>query len=52
MAISTITFTIKWAWWVIPYLQAVTWFSEWTGLDPDVDKVVATAMRGLRLELD
>ena len=49
MACMTLTITIKRAWWVTPYLYGVQWFSELTGMEPDYDKVAATALRGLKL---
>lgn len=48
---ATITVTVRLAWWVMPYMNAVARFSELVGLDPDVDKVVSTAMRGVKLSI-
>ena len=45
----TVTVKFKWAWWVIPYLSAVARLSKLTGREPDIDKIVANAMRGFRL---
>lgn len=49
MATTTMTLTLKRAWWVMPYLYSVMWFSEVTGLEPDLDKVSAAALRGYSL---
>ncbi|WP_154232532.1 hypothetical protein [Pseudomonas syringae] len=48
MASVTLTITIRRAWWVMPYIYGVQLFSELTGMDPDYDKVAATALRGLK----
>ncbi|SEE13559.1 hypothetical protein [Pseudomonas coleopterorum] len=48
MAASSITVTIRIAWWVNPYISAVNAFAAMAGMTPDVDKVVATAMRGVK----
>jgi len=45
----TVTVKFKWAWWMIPYLSAVARLSKLTGKEPDIDKIVANAMRGYRL---
>jgi hypothetical protein len=49
MAQCTITVTAMVSWWVRPYIQAVALFSFATGMQPDVDKVASTCMRGVRL---
>jgi hypothetical protein len=49
MARMSLTITIKCAWWVTPYIYGVQMFSDLTGMEPNYDKVAATAMRGLRL---
>lgn len=46
---ATIRLTLKRAWWVMPYLfgvHACTWL---TGLEPDMDKVCATALKGFKV---
>lgn len=48
MAQMNLTITIKRSWWVMPYLYGVQLFSELTGMEPDYDKVAATALRGLK----
>lgn len=48
----TLTFKVKRAWWVILYLSAVARFSHLTGLEPDIDKIVANAMRGVTLVVE
>lgn len=40
------------AWWVNPYIQAVSLFSEVTGMTPDIDRCVAFAMRGVKLRAE
>lgn len=52
MARIDMMITIKRAWWVIPYLQAVLWFRDWTGLEPDVEKVTGFALRGFTWSID
>lgn len=49
MATLTYTVKIKRAWWLIPYLSTVAQLSKLTGIEPDIDKVVANAMRGVTL---
>lgn len=53
MAAGTITITIriKTAWWVCPYIQSVSLFAAMLGLQPNVEKVVQTALRGIRFEV-
>lgn len=51
MASIQLTMTVKRAWWVLPYLYSVVWFSEMTGLTPDLDKVAAFALRGYTAEV-
>ena len=48
MAQSTLTITVKVAWWVRPYIQCVALFAKATGMEPDVDKVTRTVMRGIK----
>lgn len=45
----TVTVKVKRAWWVIPYLSAVARLGKLTGREPDIDKIVANAMRGVTL---
>jgi hypothetical protein len=52
MAKTTMTLTIKRAWWVLPYLYGVQLFSEATGMEPDYDKVAATCLRGMSVEIE
>jgi hypothetical protein len=51
MAASSITVTVRISWWVNPYIGAVNAFAAMTGLTPDVDKVAATAICGVRMEV-
>ena len=37
------------AWWVRWYISGVSLFAMLTGLEPDIEKVKATAMNGVRL---
>jgi hypothetical protein len=39
------------AWWVNPYIAAVKLFAATFRIEPDIDKVVATILRGVRWEL-
>jgi len=41
--------TIRIAWWVRWYISGVALFAMLTGLEPDTEKVKATAMKGVRL---
>ena len=41
--------TIRIAWWVRWYISVVALCSLLTGLEPDMEKVKATAMKGVRL---
>lgn len=47
MAQSTVQIEVKVAWWVRWYLSAVALCCKLTGLEPDVQKVLATAERGI-----
>lgn len=38
MAEYSITITIRYAWWVKPYLCALQFFGDFTGLEPDTEK--------------
>ena len=49
MARATITLTVKVAWWVRPYLYSLVLMSRLTGLEPDLDKVEAVVLKGLRV---
>lgn len=50
MSRMTLAITIKRAWWVMPYLYGVQWFSELTGMEPDYKRVAATVLRGIRIQ--
>lgn len=52
MATCTSTISIKRSWWVIPYLRACMLFAWLTGMEPDGEKIAATVMRGMKLELE
>ena len=51
MVRSTLTLSVKVAWWVKPYINAVSMFSALTGLDPDLDKIAALVFRGVKMEI-
>ena len=46
---ASIKVTIRVAWWVRWYISVVALCSLLTGLEPDMEKVKATAMNGVRL---
>jgi len=52
MARVEMKITMKRACWVMPYLQAVIWFSDLTGLEPDIEKVAGTVLRGFTWSID
>lgn len=49
MAAANITVTLKVAPWVRWYIQSVALFAQMTGMEPDVEKIVATCMRGVKV---
>lgn len=51
MAITTVTMSIKFAWWVKPYLCGVLLMSRLTGLQPDPDRVGAWVKRGTTMTM-
>lgn len=51
MAKMSISIVVKRSWWVDPYLSAVVAFSHLTGIEPDYDKVVSMAMRGISIKM-
>ena len=51
MAKMTISLSVTFAWWVAPYISAVELFGDLTGLTPDYEKVVRTAVRGIRIKM-
>jgi len=46
---ASITLTVQVAWWVRWYISGVALFAMLTGLEPDMERVKATAMKGVRL---
>lgn len=48
----TLTFAVSVAWWVTPYLQSVWVFSQITGLVYDSEKVMRTAMKGIKVKVE
>lgn len=51
MTQCTITLTVHVAWWVRPYIHACAIFATLFGMTPDVDKIAATAARGVKVRL-
>lgn len=49
MAQTPIELVVKVSWWVLPYIHSVALFARMTGLQPDFDKAVRTALRGIRV---
>ena len=49
--LTTVTFTIRMAWWVKPYLCGVLLMSRLTGLQPDPDRVGAWVKRGMTMTM-
>ena len=49
MARSTVTLKVHIAWWVRWYISGVALRSLLTGREPDMGKVKATVMKGVRL---
>ncbi len=45
MAEFSITFTVRVAWWVAPYLCALEFFGRLTGLEPDAEKAADLVIR-------
>lgn len=41
--------TVRFSWWVQPYLTGVILFARTFGMEPDLDKVTSTVMRGVRV---
>lgn len=50
MSTLTVNVTTRIAWWVMPYLHLTKICCVITGMKPDKDKVVARAMRGVKVE--
>ena len=46
---ASMTIKVRIAWWVRWYISGVALCSLLTGLEPDMEKVKATAMKGVRL---
>jgi hypothetical protein len=51
MAVGTITLRVHVSWWVKPYIHTCAMFACLFGTTPDVDKIVATVMRGVKVRL-
>lgn len=49
--LTTVTFIIRMAWWVKPYLCGVLLMSRLTGLQPDPDRVGAWVQRGMTMKM-
>ena len=46
---ASIKVTIRIAWWVRWYISGAALFAMLTGREPDMEKVKATVMKGVRL---
>jgi len=46
---ASITLTVQVAWWVRWYISGVALCAFITGAHPDMEKITATAMKGVRL---
>ncbi len=46
---STITFRIRLAWWLRPYLYGIAFVSRLTGTYPDMDKIRRRVYRAIRV---
>lgn len=51
MASVEIRASVRFAWWVKPYLNACVLFAWLTGMEPDYDKVAAMISKGIKLNL-
>lgn len=52
MAEFSVTITIRYAWWVKPYLCALQFFVDFTGLEPDTEKAAdLIARRGMTVDV-
>ena len=47
----TLQIVVRYSWWVRPYLCGVALTAWLTGLQPNYEKVVCTAMRGVRAQV-
>jgi hypothetical protein len=47
----TYRLSVRFAWWVMPYVQSVALFAHLTGLEPDYARVARTVARGTRCTL-
>jgi hypothetical protein len=47
---ASMTIKVRIAWWVRWYISGVALCSLLTGLEPDMEKVKATAMKGVRIK--
>ena len=47
-----LTIKVEAAWWVRPYINAVALFAWTFGMEPDLDKVAKTCMRGITLKAE
>lgn len=52
MASLTYSVQIKLCWWVMPYLRACGMFAWLMGMEPDVDKITNTVLRGVKLRME
>jgi hypothetical protein len=47
MATICVTTAVRLRWWVRPYMVALTWLVQATGMEPDWDKVNKVLRRGV-----
>jgi len=47
---ASMTIKVRIAWWVRWYISGVALCSLLTGLEPDMEKVKATVMKGVRIK--
>lgn len=48
---TTIRIKVKLAWWVRPYLKTLSFLCELHDCEPDMEKVMKTITRGLRVKV-
>lgn len=52
MATHTITCEVEVAWWLRPYLNALEFFCDLTGCEPDGAKLAAVVERAVRVKVE
>lgn len=51
MALCTLQLCITYKWWLKPYLYACTLAAWLTGVEPDIDKIAATVIKGACIDV-